>query len=388
VATYAVGRRLWPERPRAALMAAGLLFTSSQFLVTAMTPYSMTAHLALNMVWLWLFLRGGRLGHAGALIVGFLATGLHQIIFHPLFAAPFVLDLWIRRRWRLAALYTAGYAAICVFWLLYWSLALRSVGAAPHLAGEAGAPRIIQQVLHLLGAFNLGGLGLMAKNLARFMTWQNPLTVPLVILGAVPALRASGAMRSLLLGLLLTTAAMLIILPAQGAGWGYRYLHGFLGSAALLATQTWMTTTDSLREENRAVARVMVCIMFVAAALLVPVRAWQAHQVVHPYVLATRHIQQLRADVVLVAEDQVLLPRRLVRNDPDLVRRPLTMPLPVLDGARLRQLCTDHSVALFQTSEAARFGIRTGSEGSLMRRTREDEARVHLKSLGCSTEPR
>jgi len=43
VSTWAVGRRLWPDRPNAALVAAMLLATSSQFLVTAMTPYAMTA---------------------------------------------------------------------------------------------------------------------------------------------------------------------------------------------------------------------------------------------------------------------------------------------------------------------------------------------------------
>src|SRR6185369_7189537 len=56
VATWGVGRRLWPDKPGLALLAAILLATSSQFLLTAMTPYAMTAHLALNMTWLWLFL--------------------------------------------------------------------------------------------------------------------------------------------------------------------------------------------------------------------------------------------------------------------------------------------------------------------------------------------
>ncbi|HTO81013.1 MAG TPA: hypothetical protein VMQ73_02210, partial [Methylomirabilota bacterium] len=54
VAVFALARRLWPERPDAAVVAAVLLACSSQFLVIAMTPYAMTAHLALNMLWLWL----------------------------------------------------------------------------------------------------------------------------------------------------------------------------------------------------------------------------------------------------------------------------------------------------------------------------------------------
>jgi len=117
VAVFGVGRRMWPQRPGLALAAALLLATSSQVLVGGMGAYAMPAHLAFNLVWLWLFLRGGWLGHAGALAVGFLACGLHQLPFHPLFVAPFVAQLWLERRWRAAALYTVAYAAICLFWV-------------------------------------------------------------------------------------------------------------------------------------------------------------------------------------------------------------------------------------------------------------------------------
>ena len=93
-----------------ALIAAALLGTSSQLIVMAMTAYAMPAHLAFNLAWLWLFLRGGKAGHAGAIAVGFLATGLHQLVFHPLFVAPFILRLLFHRRWGLAALYIVAYA--------------------------------------------------------------------------------------------------------------------------------------------------------------------------------------------------------------------------------------------------------------------------------------
>src|SRR6266852_644436 len=88
-----------------------LLACSSQFLITAMSPYAMTAHLALNMVWLWFFLRDTRAGHLMAAGVAFVACGLHQVIFHPLFAAPFLLSLLVARRWKLAAYHGVVYAA-------------------------------------------------------------------------------------------------------------------------------------------------------------------------------------------------------------------------------------------------------------------------------------
>jgi hypothetical protein len=387
VATYAVGRRLWPERPRAALMAAGLLFTSSQFLVMAMTPYAMTAHLALNTVWLWLFLRGGRLGHAGALLMGFLATGLHQLIFHPLFAAPFVLDLWLRRRWRLAALYTGGYAAIGLFWVVYWSLVLRSVGVDAHHAGTLGGTRLVREVIDLVGAFRGGYFGVMAKSLVRFITWQHVATVPLVLLGSYAALRAGGAQRNLLFGVLLTLVAILVLLPAQGTGWGYRYFHSLLGSAALLATEAWLSLTAGLRPPDRREATLTLGVLTAATVFLIPFRAWQAHRVIHPYVLATRQIERTKADVVLITEPYVWLPRRLVRNDPDLARRPITIPLPVLSRSELVQLCATHKIALFETSDAARFGIPTAAEPPGQRFARERETQSHIVQLGCTIEP-
>ena len=66
----AVARRLWPTRSDAAVLAAILVATSPQVLITGMTLYAMPGHLALNLAWLWLFLCGGRLGHGLAGVAG------------------------------------------------------------------------------------------------------------------------------------------------------------------------------------------------------------------------------------------------------------------------------------------------------------------------------
>ena len=94
LAVFRIGRRLWPETPGAAAAAALLMASSAQFLAMAMTAYAMSAHLAFNLLWLWCFLRGDRRGDFGALAFGFVATGLHQLLFHPLFVAPFIARLW------------------------------------------------------------------------------------------------------------------------------------------------------------------------------------------------------------------------------------------------------------------------------------------------------
>ncbi len=85
-ALWASARRLWPDMPQAATVAVVLALTSSQVLVMAMSAYAMTAQFALSALWLWQFVRGGRLGHGTAMLIGFAAVGLHELQFHLIFA--------------------------------------------------------------------------------------------------------------------------------------------------------------------------------------------------------------------------------------------------------------------------------------------------------------
>ena len=370
LAVYGIARRLWPARPGAAVVAAVLLGTSGQLLITAMTPYAMTAHLAFNLAWLWLFLRGDRLGHAGAIIVGFFACGLHQLVFHLLFVAPFILQALLERRWRVVALYSAAYGAIGLFWIEYWPIALSlsgpaTLGALHHAAAPTGAAGgavavFCAKIIDLLSNFSFGGIGLMAKNLVRFAAWQNPLLVALVLTGAAAAFRAGGVLRALVLGLTLCPLAMLFLLPYQGHGWGYRYLHGFLGSAALVAAHQWFNLYDAVQAKGRSVARVgFVGAALISSLVLAPMRAWQAHAFIAPYARANSAIHQSKAEIVLVDDNDAWFTRDLVRNDPYLERRPLVMRLASLSDEQVRQLCAGHTLALFDAKVADRFGIET-----------------------------
>ncbi len=184
IAVFGVARRLWPDRPDAAVVGIVLLVCSSQFLITAMTPYAMTAHLAFNMVWLWLFLRDTRASHVMAAGVGFVACGLHQVVFHPLFAAPFVVSLVMARRWKLATYYGAVYGLIGLFWILYWSLVLREVNAPTAPSADIGVLYFIQRVAALIDP-SPANLLLMGLNLLRFLAWQSPLLIPLALVGLI-----------------------------------------------------------------------------------------------------------------------------------------------------------------------------------------------------------
>jgi hypothetical protein len=342
VAVWGVGRQLWPERPSLALIAAALMGTSPQLIVMSMTAYAMPAHLAFNLVWLWLFLRGGRLGHAGAIVTGFLATGIHQMIFHPLFVAPFVLQLWLRRRWGLAALYTLAYAAICLFWVEYWPLASAVSGIQPGDNDSTGGDYLMDRIGDVLDNLYWRDAGVFAECILRFATWQNLLLAPLALIGAISTLRTKGYLRALVLGVFLTLVAVAVATPTQTHGWGYRYLHGLLGSIALVAAWGWARLTDPLDARRQAAAAgglAIACAL--SLVVLAPIRAWQAWDYVRPFAAANAAVQGGGADVVLIDHNSSILfdMGTLTRNDPFLVHRPKVMALIALTDTGVRQLC-------------------------------------------------
>jgi hypothetical protein len=362
VAVWGVARRMWPERPDLALISAALLGTSSQLIVMAMSAYAMPAHLAFNLAWLWLFLRGGKLGHSGAIVVGFLATGIHQLAFHPLFVAPFILRLLFHRRWGLSAFYVVAYAAIGLFWLEWWPIATGFSGVSTDDNGSTGADFFMDRFDDVLDSAGYDNVGAMGEMLTRFVTWQNVLVAPLALIGAVLAIWNRGPVRALVLGVVLTLVVMGVATPTQTHGWGYRYMHGLLGSVSLTAAWAWSKLTDALPAQRRTAASgALVVACAVSLLVLMPVRAWQAWRYVAPFAAANAAIQSARADVVVVDHNsQVLFDMGTVtRNDPFLGHPPRVMALVEMNEPMVRQLCATHSVAVFNGCSAQSYGVDT-----------------------------
>lgn len=336
VALYRIAVRIFLE-DRAAQAVALLLYLSSvQMIAAAMTTYAMTAHLTLNLVWLALFLRGGRLGHGGAAAVGFVATGLHQIIFHPLFVLPFLLHLHQRGEWRTALFYVACYAFSGLFWLSYQQIALASVSAVPETGPGSGAIGFFQaRVLPLLLEKDNESLFYMGANLLRFAAWQNLALIPLV-LAAIPAARGGkGIGQPLLLGIALTFIAMLALLPYQGHGWGYRYVHGLLGSFALLGAYGWQRL-----EKERAAARAFLAGgTLLTLGIALPFLLWQAREFLRPYAQLDAATRRIDADFVLIDTERPDWVVDVVRNDPWLRNRPLRFSSRHLDNEAVEDLC-------------------------------------------------
>lgn len=362
--TFGLARRLWPDRPAAAIVAAVLLATSSQLLITAMTPYAMSAHLALNLLWLTLFLRKGWLSQVGALAVAFAACGLHQLIFHPLFAAPFILQLWLDRRWRPAAVYTLGYAVIALFWASYWGLVLSTAHLPPTASTERGPHYLVDTLLALVGALDLHAIQLTVENLVRLAAWQNPMAIVLALLGAPAAWRAKGVLRSLLIGVVLSFCVVGALQPYQGHGWGYRYLHGLLGSLCLIGALGWIQLWGGEAADTRQAgfAAVLASGLF-ALLILFPIHAWQANRFTAPYARAEALIRRQNADVVLINGAGLAFPYDLARNDPWLSNRPKVMAVPGLEEDTLAKVCASYKVAVFDYSTGRAMGIRPINEG-------------------------
>jgi hypothetical protein len=379
LALWASARRLWPGDAAPQVMALLCLLLSAQMLVTATTSYAMTGHLALNLLWLALFLRDRWWAYALLLPVGFLATGLHQPIFHPLFVAPFLLLLAERRQWRVLALLVGGYAAIGLFWLGWPGMVVAAAGPAATPVPATSGADYLTRLFETLAEWNANGFWLMALNLLRFAAWQHVLLLPLAFAAVALRWRSEGLVRALALGPVLTVAALLILLPYQGHGWGYRYLHGTIGNVCLLAGYGWIALRERRLDHRRLVA---VSSMATLAMLLW--LGWNAHRFAEPYAALDRRIAASDADYVLIDERAAFSASDLVYNPPFLDRRPIR-----LDGYQLPRgswsprLCDGKRVAIVDAVTLAPvnalFGRATPAESPNMA-----EARTRLRALGCT----
>ncbi len=352
---YSVARKLFAQRVDAALLAVLLTALSPQFLLTAMTPFAMSAHLALNMLWLALFLRGDGRGRGAAILVGFFATGLHQFVFHPVFVAPFVLQLFLQKRTREAVQLTLAYAAICAFWTQYPVLLQYHFASADQ---AASMPGLLARVRTLLEPFDGGELRVMVRNLLRFVSWQHLMLLPLFIAGCARLRRADPVLMSLAAGMALTTAIAFVLMPYQSYGWGYRYLHGFIGAAALLASYGYVELSGAL--SGAAASRLRTaCVVatMLTATLLLPSRLWQARQTAEPYATAFAFVRNADADVVLIDPTGHRMAVDLVRNEPDLDNRPVLLDLKFLQPGQARRLCERYRVRVFTPELAQQFDL-------------------------------
>ena len=309
VALAAVANRLWPRERVRPWLAIALLVTSSEFLVTSGTAYSMPAHLLLNLTWLWLYLRDDARSWAGALVVGALALGLHNPFPHALFVAPVLVRLVRDRRWSRVASAAAAYGIAAAAWYA-WLAAVRPPNAGPGALDVFALPDL--QVLWLHGI-----------NLSLLLTWQAPIFGVLVVAALCQPRRLGAPLADLAWGVLITLGFYLFFPSTQGHGWGYRYAYQVLGSLALLGAAGIVPLVEAM---GRRRAQLLVATALLLAVVLeLPARLRNTEHFVRPFAASAEFLQSRDASVVLVHGDSIWYGRDLLRNDPFLQGQPVIL---------------------------------------------------------------
>ncbi|MEJ7934824.1 MFS transporter [Sphingobium sp. AN558] len=368
LALWRVALRLFPDRPDAVWVTMLLALSSTQLWVTAMTPYAMTGHFALNMIWLALILRGGWLGHITAGIVALAAAGLHQWHFPPIFIGPFILWMLLNRRWGVAAFHALTLVLIVFVWAKWWpGFLLHALGPPMDVRPSAGVTEKVGSLFD-----RLGDRWQPLVNLTRLFAWNNVLMVPLAML-SVAAMRWKSALQGHEIGLPLALGCLTgcALALAQGYGWGYRYAHGFIGPFCLLAGLGWAR----LRPVAMRPIFIGMAITLLSAAYLI----WRTHMFVAPYAASHRMIDASDADVVLIDPRGGLFVTDLVRGREGMPGRPMVMNLGMLTLDQVDRLCEDYVVELFDRAEFRPLGVplaRWGI-GSM------DALRRHMAKVGC-----
>jgi len=342
---YTCARRLWPTERWRAWLAAGFLASSSQLLFMSMTGYAMPAHLVVNLLWLYVFLRDDRVGWLAAPVVGAVALGLHNPFPHVLFVAPFLWVILLQRRWGWTAYFATVYLSAIAGWYM-WARAVQMGGQGASLFGLFQAPDLLM--------FAVQGLSLTVA-----LSWQTPILALAILWSAVAWRSLSAVERALLAGILLSLAFFLFFPSTQGHGWGYRYTFAVLGNMALLG----VVGVDAMRKSlgHATVKRYLVASLALTAIIQWPVRAWQVERYVRPFALAHEYVEHLDTDVVIVDPTTSWYGIDLIRNDPELTNRPKILSAFYLRPADRRLLLERYGdrVRLLEPAEIAQFGVPT-----------------------------
>jgi len=359
-ALFDIVRRLFGPDSRASWVALAVYGLSAQMLINAMTPFSMTGHMALNLIWLAAFLRGGKSWTVVAILMGIIATGFHQLVFHPFFVAPFLLWKLRQGEWRLVSVYAAAYAAIILCWAFYPLLA--SAEAASVAGAAANDDFWRERVLPLLTHRTPGTTGLMVMNLVRFTAWQHFALLPLLIAAVPVSLRQRGLPGVLLLGIVAWLAFVTLVLPYQGLGWGFRYLSGYLGSFAILAAYGYRDLEARLGARADGIVIVLSALTTVVS---IPFLLVTTERFAEPYIVLERLIKRQQTPFVLINTEVTPAPDDRwtthpfgqVRNLPDLSNRPLRFSSNQMDPELLARLCGRGPVTLITRRDMQRVGF-------------------------------
>jgi hypothetical protein len=342
-ALYCTTRNIWPESKTNALVAIGLLGSSSQFLLMSMTAYAMPAHLALNTIWLWLYSRPDRRVFYLAPFVGVLAVGLHQPIVHALFVLPFVARLVWQRRWRPVLIFGAIYIAGCVGWYV-WKMYFQP----PPVPGDDGS---------IFRLANPRMAVIQPMNLLLIIGWASLATPLLTLLGLRRVSKAPPIVQDAMLSCILTFGFYYFFYLDQAHGWGYRYFHGVLACFVIVAVAGF-NRLSVLVGLGRALTFVVSGITM-SILIQLPLRCIQVEKFVRPYARTAAVLHAMPTDMVALRPHDAWYAADLIRNDPFLEQRPVIVSLYGLTPAAASALEKNGSVRIVTRDDLTRLGMFT-----------------------------
>ena len=300
-----------------------MLFTlaSPGFVGMALSYFSMTAHLFLNLLFAWLLLERSprRLVIAG--VVGSLALVQSNPIPHLLFALPWIV--WLGREpggRRSVLLLAAGYAPLTLLLGLGWWLFLRELqGKMPVLLYPPDS-----DPLHRLGnllwylslefraVFSFPADETLAKRIGeqvRLWSWAVP-GLPLLALAGWWALgRRVAGLHLFALSLAATLVGYLFVSFDQGYGWGARYVHSAWAALPLLAAAAMVCAERALSNYSMRVA--LYSLVFATTLRLLQIHLFMQDQLElrPPFEKGARQI-------VFIAPNYEFYTQDFVQNDP------------------------------------------------------------------------
>jgi hypothetical protein len=341
LAIAAVARRLWPGRTAAPLVAAVLLGTSSQFLITSASFYTMPAHLLASVVWLWLHLHPRRSIERLTPWLGVLALGLHNFVVHTLFVVPFLLRLVRRRELLRATYYGAIYCAAGLGWLawLRWAVPNLEAATSSSFAIPASWSALWQQVW----------------NVALLVGWQ-PVAFTCLLALALARLRHGGVVeRDLAWSALLTFVFYFLYTKNQGHGWSYRYVYAVLGNLVLLGTGAWLELAR--RAGELRLKRLLVASSVFALVFQIPYRLFEVRTTVTPRANASRWLATAEADALVLHPALGWYAQDLVRNEPGLTNRPVLLFMNRMQSSEYLDLRQRMDIRVLGPDALREFGI-------------------------------
>lgn len=386
-AIASVAERLWPGERSLRLLAALLLASSPQFLLTAATGFSFSAHLAFNLIWLRLVLAGSNRAHLAAALLGFMLVGLHRPHVHLLFAFPFVAAFvfgWQRRSIRTAFGYGAAYAAGLVIWLGWadWSNAV-AIGDWSAMPWNPLEFRALQRYADLAtvrhGLFeSFYRYPLMILNVMRLSAWLNPAVLVLAVAGAFAWRRLSTDEKLVALSIASSILPYTYLMANPSIGWGYRFAVPALGSMALLAVSGWRAIGSGTGARAGFVALASAYTLVVQY----PVKLWQMDGQYRPNIEIARQLAARTEAIVPV--DHFAFRHYHIRNGAYLEKRPLIVAFPYLFDGRIPALCgMGQPLTVVSAGSFEDLGIEDRSRRVASLRTSNAALAEELRAAGC-----